>query len=119
MVKEMTRVRHNIFQRVVLFVALCSLVAIMGCAASVPCTVTPVDIEEFKSDIRDVDADLAKAQARLAEVEAELADWEAQRAERMAEISLREAELERLKKASGVTVKPEEEEKTTDATAGS
>ncbi len=110
--------RHNIFQRVVLFVALCSLVAIMGCTASVPCTVTPVDIEEFKSDIRDVDGDLALAKARLAVVEAELADWEMQRADRMAEVPLLEAELERLKKASGVTVKPEEEE-TTEATAGS
>ena len=115
----MTRVRHNIFQRVVLFVALCSLVAIMGCAASVPCTVTPVDIEEFKSDTRDVDGELAKAQARLADVEAELADWEAQLAARMAEVPLLEAELERAKKASGVTVKPEEKEKTTEATAGS
>lgn len=111
--------RHNIFQRVVLFVALCSVVAIMGCTASVPCTVTPVDIEEFRSDIRDIDGELAQAKERLAEVEAELADWEAQRADRMAQVPLLEAELERVKKASGVTVKPEEEEKTTETTVGS
>jgi len=119
MVKEMTRVRHNIFQRVVLFVALCSLVAILGCAAPKPCTVTPIDIEELKSDIRDLDAQLERAKARLAEVQAELASWEARRADKRAQIPVLEAELERLKKASGVTVKPEEEATTTEATAGS
>ncbi len=110
--------RHNIFQRVVLFVALCSLVAILGCAAPKVCTVTPIDIEELKSDIRDLDAQLAKANERLATVEAELADWEAQRDNKSTQVPVLQAELERLKKASGVTVKPVEEE-TTETTAGS
>lgn len=114
----MTRVRHNIFQRVVLFVALCSLVAILGCSTPKVCTVTPIDIEELKSDIRDLDAQLEQARSRLAIVEADLADWEAQRADKAAQVPALHAELDRLKKASGVTVKPVEEE-TTDTTAGS
>jgi len=112
-------VRHNIFQRVVLFVALCSLVAFLGCASPKPCTVTPIEIEELKSDIRDIDAQLARAKSRLAEVQAELADWEARRAEKRALIPQLEAELEQLKKASGVTVKPEEDAESTETTAGS
>ena len=111
--------RHNIFRRVVLFVALCSTFGFLGCASPKPCTVTPIEIEELKSDIRDLDVQLERARGRLAEVQAELADWEAQRAEKRAMIPQLEAELERLKKASVVTVKPEEDTETTETTAGS
>jgi chromosome segregation ATPase len=75
-----------------------------------PCTVSPIEIEELKSDIRDVDGQLASAKEALAKVQADLAAWEARLAERRTEIPQLEAELARLKKASGVTVTLEDEE---------
>lgn len=114
--KETTRVRYRILRRIVLVVTLCSLAAFMGCAAPKPCVVTPVEIEETKSDIRDLDSQIAQGKERLAEVQAELAKWEGQRDEKLAEIPQLLAELERVKKASGVTERLEEEE-TTDSTA--
>jgi septal ring factor EnvC (AmiA/AmiB activator) len=109
-VKETIRVRYRIFLRAVLSVTLISLAAFLGCAAPKPCTVTPVDIEELKSDIRDLDGQIAERKEVLAEVQAELAKWEGQRAEKQAEIPELEAELERAKKASGLTIKIEEAE---------
>lgn len=111
--------RYQIVQHVVLMLALCSVAGFIGCSAVKPCTVSPVDIEELKSDIRDVDAQLATAKATLAKVQADLAAAEERLAKRRAEIPQLQAELVRLKKASGVTEKPEEEETTEQSAAGS
>ncbi|UCG52527.1 MAG: hypothetical protein JSW58_02975 [Candidatus Latescibacterota bacterium] len=110
--------RYRIVQRIVLILALCSLAGFLGCAAPKPCTVTPIDIEELKSDIRDLDAQLETANERLAQVQADLAGWEKRLAERRAEIPALEAELVRLRKASGVTERPEEEEPAEQSAAG-
>jgi septal ring factor EnvC (AmiA/AmiB activator) len=109
-------VRYRILRHIVLVATLCSLAAFMGCAAPKPCLVTPVEIEEIKSDIRDLDSQITQGKERLADVQAELAKWEGQRDEKLAEIPQLLAELERVKKASGVTERLVEEE-TTDSTA--
>jgi chromosome segregation ATPase len=82
-----------------------------------PCTVSPIEIEELKSDIRDVDDQLASAKETLARVQADLAAWEERLAARRSEIPQLEAELARLKKASGVTVTLEDEEPTDQSAA--
>ena len=101
--------RYQIVQHVVLFLALCAVAGFLGCSATKPCTVSPIEIEELKSDIRDVDAELASAKEKLARVQADLAGWETRLAERRSEIPQLEAELVRLKKASGVTVTLEDQ----------
>ena len=102
--------RYQIVQHVVLFLALCAVAGFLGCSAMKPCTVSPIEIEELKSDIRDVDVQLASAKETLARVQADLAGWETRLAERRAEIPQLDAELVRLKKASGITVTLEEDE---------
>ena len=101
--------RHRIFLGAVLSATLISLVAFLGCAAPKPCTVTPVEIEETKSDIRDLDGQIAEKQELLAKVQKTLAKWEGQREEKQAEVPLLLAELDRVRKASGVTAIIEEE----------
>ncbi len=101
--------RHRIFLGVVLSAMLISLVAFLGCTAPKPCTVTPVEIEEVKSDIRDLDGQMAEKQELLAKVKKTLAKWEGQRKEKQAEVPLLMAELDRAGKASGVTIVIEEE----------
>lgn len=95
--------------RALLFVALCSLAGYLACAAPRPCTISPVEIEEIRSDIHDLDAELATRKKELAKLEAEVADLTARIGERRAQVPALQAELMRLKKASGVTEKVEEE----------
>ena len=102
--------RHQILLYVVLVLTFCAVAGFLGCSKMKPCTVTPVEIEELKSDIRDVDGQLASAKEALARVQADLASWEERLAERRSEIPQLEAELARLKKASGVTVTLEKDE---------
>jgi septal ring factor EnvC (AmiA/AmiB activator) len=104
--KEKKRVRHRIIQRAVLFVVLCSLAWYLGCATPKPCTVSPVDIEEIKSDIRDLDAEIGRRQAVLAKLSSEVAGLETRFAERQAVLPTLQAELERVRKASGVSDRP-------------
>ncbi len=88
-----------------------ALVAFLGCA-SVPrvCTVSPIDIEETLSDIRDLEVDRADAEQKLAKAKEDLAGWEERLAARRAEPPVLNAELERLKRASGRIEKAPEEE---------
>ena len=67
------------------------------------CTVSPIHIEELKSDIRDLDVELADTQKRLAEERAVLADRQATVDGLRAQVPGLELELERAKKASGKT----------------
>ena len=57
------------------------------------------------ADTRDLDTELAGLKQQQAAVETELADWESQVAERREKIPEMRAELDSLKKASGVTEK--------------
>jgi septal ring factor EnvC (AmiA/AmiB activator) len=117
--KEMPRVRYRSIQRVVLAVVLCSLAGYLGCAAPKPCIVSPVDIEEIRSDIRDLDATLAQDKEVLSKLQADVVAVRAQVEERKAQLPVLQAEFERLKKASGVTEKPEPQTTSADSTAGS
>lgn len=101
--------RYRFRQRALLFVALCSLAGYLACAAPKPCTISPVEIEELKSDIRDLDAQLAARKQELAKLEAEVADLTARIEGRRSQVPALQAELTKLKKASGVTEKTEEE----------
>ena len=87
----------------------CAFAIQLSCSsAPVVCNVTPVDIEELKADSRDLDVALADATNRLTKAKADLAAWHARiDTTRLKPPRLR-AELERLKKASGVTPKVEE-----------
>ena len=67
------------------------------------CSVSPVDIEELKSDSGDLDDDLEAVSARLKNAQDDLAAWQLRLANRRGELPELEAELARLKKASGVT----------------
>lgn len=96
-------------QPVVLFVAVSVLALYGACVALKPCTVSPVEIEEIKSDIRDLDAKLAERKALLAKLEAEIVELQARIEERRLQYSAVDAELTKLKKASGVTERPAEE----------
>lgn len=104
--KEIARVRFRTVQRVALFVVLSGLAAYLGCAAPRPCSVTPVDIEEIRSDIRDLDVELAERKQILAGLEAEVAELEAAIEEKQKRIPIMQAERDRLRKASGRTEKP-------------
>lgn len=106
-------------RRVVLIVVLCSVAGYLGCATPKPCTVSPVDIEEVRSDIRDLDAKLAENQAILSKLQEGVAAVQAQIAEKKAEVPVLQAEFDRLKKASGVSVTPPTEvQPAADSTAG-
>ena len=119
MAKETTRVRYKFIRRVVLIVVLCSVAVYLGCATPKPCTVSPVDIEEVRSDIRDLDAKLTEDQAILSKLQAVVATVQAQIDEKRAEVPVLQAELERLKNASGVSVKPPTEvQPAADSTVG-
>ena len=84
--------------------AISALTIFVGCASKVQqCTVSPVDIEELRSDSRDLDKDLAAVNERLKRAEDDLAAWKARLAERRREVPELQAELARLKKASGIT----------------
>ena len=99
--------------------ALCSASGYMGCAAPKPCTITPVDIEEIKSDIRDLDAKITEDRTTLARLRGDVRVVQAQIAEKRAEIPFLEAELDSVKKASGMTVTPPLEiQPAADSTAG-
>lgn len=99
--------RDTTVRRVALFVMLCGLAAYLGCAAPKPCTVSPVQIEEIASDIRDLDVSLKDRKGVLAKLEAEIAELETSIAARNEEVPVKQTELQRLKKASGRTEKPE------------
>ena len=89
---------------VILTLAVSSLAVFVGCASKVQqCAVSPVEIEELRSDSRDLDTDLAAVNERLKRAEDDLAAWKARLAERRREVPELQAELARLKKASGVT----------------
>jgi septal ring factor EnvC (AmiA/AmiB activator) len=101
--KENKRVRYRIIQRVVFFVVMCSLAWYLGCATPKPCTVSPVDIEEIKSDIRDLNTEIAKRNDVRTKLDDEVTGLEARLTERQALVPNLQAELERVKKESGVT----------------
>ena len=109
--------RYQIVQRLVFLMVLCTVAGFLGCSKMKPCAVSPIEIEELKSDIRDVDGQLADAKEALARVQADLAAWEERLAQRRSEIPQLEAELARLKKASGVTVTPEKDQPGEEAAA--
>ena len=96
---------YKIIQPVVLLVVLCSLAVYGACAVQRPCTISPVEIEEIRSDIRDIDLKLAERKELLAKLEVELVDLQARIEERRGQLSLVQDELTRLKKASGVVEK--------------
>jgi DNA repair exonuclease SbcCD ATPase subunit len=99
-------VRIRVVLAAALGVALAGLNSFIGCAtAPTVCGVSPIDIEEVKSDSRDRQEELAEFQQRLTVAQEDLARWEARLAEREAEKPELRAELERLKKMSGVTEK--------------
>jgi len=102
--KEKKRVRYRIIQRVVFFVWLCSLAWYVGCATPKTCAISPVEIEEIKSDIRDLNAEIGRRQEVLAKLTSDVAGLETRFAERRALVPSLEAEYERVKKASGVSV---------------
>lgn len=91
---------------VILFLALVSfsLIAFVGCGGRLgSCSVSPIDIEETRSDARDLDKDLAAVRERLKVAEGDLAKWQARLEKRRAELPALEAELARLQASSGVT----------------
>jgi hypothetical protein len=92
-----------------LLIVLCGLVAVVACVPPKVCNISPIEIEEFKSDTRDLDVELARVQDILVQREAELATVEDKVAARKAEIPGLHEELRRAKRASGVTQKPAEE----------
>jgi peptidoglycan hydrolase CwlO-like protein len=104
-------------QRAMLIVLLCSLAGYWACAAQKPCTISPVEIEEIKSDIRDVDRELADRQKQLAKIEAEVVDLQARVEEKREQLTLVQEEFDRAKKASGVTEGTVTEEKKLDIPA--
>jgi hypothetical protein len=106
LLKEKKRVRYRIIRRVALFVVICTLGWYLGCATPKPCVVSPVDIEEIKSDIRDLDAEIGRRQAVLAKLTGEVTALETRLAERKVVVPALQAELERVKKASGVNENP-------------
>lgn len=98
--------RIRIFIAAALGVALAVLNAFVGCAtAPAVCPVSPIDIEEVKSDTRDRQAELEVQQGRLKVAQDDLARWQGRLADRKAEKPKLMAELDRLKKMSGVTEK--------------
>ncbi len=89
---------------VILTLAVSPLAVFVGCASKVQqCTASPVDIEELRSDSRDLGKDLTAVNERLKRAEDDLAAWKARLAERRREVPELQAELARVKKASGVT----------------
>jgi hypothetical protein len=103
--KEKKRVRYRIIQRVVFFVVLCSIAWYLGCATPKTCSVSPVEIEEIRSDIRDLGAEIGRRQEVLAKLNSDVTGLEARFAERGALVPNLEAELARVKAASGVTIR--------------
>ena len=101
--------RKSFLVRLATLLAIVSIAIPLGCGSPrTVCTVTPIDIEETKSDIKDLHADLELARQRLARVQGELAAWQKRYDESKDKPMELRAELERLKKASGRTEKPEE-----------
>jgi outer membrane murein-binding lipoprotein Lpp len=102
--KEHYPVRLRFTIAVVLALNLIALAVFAGCGGkSQMCTVSPVDIEELRSDSRDLNEDLEAVQARLRNAQNDLAAWQLRQANRRAELPELRDELARLKKASGVT----------------
>jgi hypothetical protein len=96
------RVRFTIV--VLLTLNLAALVVFVGCGGRAQmCSVSPIDIEELRSDSRDLTKDLEAVQARLGNAQDDLAAWQLRLANRRAELPELRAELARLKRASGVT----------------
>jgi septal ring factor EnvC (AmiA/AmiB activator) len=97
-------VRIRIIAAAVITLILFSLTAFVGCAGKAKvCAVSPIDIEEVKSDSRDLDEDLAGLRERLKRAQDDLAGWQSRLAKRRTEVPELEAELARVKKMSGVT----------------
>ena len=96
------RLRYTI--AVLLALNLIALAVFAACGGKAQmCTVSPIDIEELKSDSKDLDEDLDAVQARLRNGQDDLSAWQLRLANRQAELPELKAELARLKKASGVT----------------
>ena len=89
-----------------LLLVACYFAALLSCSGvPVVCTVTPIDIEELRADSRDFDVELAQVRGRLAKAQADLASWQTRvDSTRLKPPALR-ADLERVKKMSGVTKK--------------
>ena len=117
LVKELARVRQRTVQRLALFVGACGVAVYLGCAVPMTCQVTPVNIEEIRSDIRDLDGEIAEKRTALSKLEAEIAELEASLKERQGRIPLTRAELDSLKKASGRTEGTATDTTATDTTA--
>lgn len=119
MAKETTRVRYKFIRRALLIVVLCFVSGYMACAAPKPCTISPVEIEEIRSDIRDLDAKLAEDKASLAKLQGDVATVRGQLEERRAEIPILQAQLDSVKQASGVSLTPPSEmQPAADSTGG-
>lgn len=89
---------------VLLALNLIALAVFAACGGkSQTCTVSPIDIEELKSDSRDLNGDLDTVQARLKNAQDDLAAWQSRLANRRTELPELRDELARLKRASGVT----------------
>jgi chromosome segregation ATPase len=92
----------------------------MACAAPKPCTISPVEIEEIRSDIRDLDAKLAEDKASLAKLQEGVATVKAEIEQKRAEIPILQAQFDSVKQASGVSVTPPSEmQPAADSTGGS
>jgi septal ring factor EnvC (AmiA/AmiB activator) len=99
-------VRISTIVAAAILLLLVALNVFVGCASKqVVCTVSPIDIEETKSDSRDLDKELGVVRERLKKAQDDLAGWQKRLADRRAELPQLEAELERQKKMSGVTYK--------------
>ncbi len=98
--------RYRIIQRVVFFVVLCSIAWYLGCATPKPCTISPIEIEEIRSDIRDLNAEIGRRQEVLTKLTTDVTGLETRLAERRVLVPNLQAELARVKTASGVTIGP-------------
>jgi Tfp pilus assembly protein PilO len=102
--KEHYPVRLRFTIAVLLTLNLVALGAFVACGGRTQmCSVSPIDIEELKSDSRDLTKDLEAVQARLKNAQNDLSAWQLRLANRRSELPELRAELARLKRASGVT----------------
>jgi septal ring factor EnvC (AmiA/AmiB activator) len=103
-IKEHYSVRLRFTIAVLLALNLIALAVFAACGGkSQTCTVSPIDIEELKSDSRGLNEDLDAVRARLKNAQDDLAAWQSRMAKRRAELPELRAELVRLKRMSGVT----------------
>jgi len=96
-------VRTESYNELVFFVVLCSLAWYLGCATPKPCTMSPVDIEEVKSDIRDIDAEIGRRKEILGKLTTDVAGLQARLAKDSRRANASGRTREAVKKASGVS----------------